>query len=199
MPRTDPANWAALFNFAGGGLVHMELFGGSTMLQWRTRLSNDEVKALPSTGLIILPAPPDGQVNYPFFTVLNSKIVTPYTNINTLSWMSTFCSMAGSPGQWGSFLVNDPGNSLTQLTQLLTEESSMFVFQVLGLFVPNAVLPTWQRPPNRHFGDFPPIYHASAYNCYIDNQGSGDYTGGHADNELIFDTFYVNSPQQWGI
>jgi hypothetical protein len=26
MPRTPPSEWPTLFNFAGGGLVHMELF-----------------------------------------------------------------------------------------------------------------------------------------------------------------------------
>lgn len=30
MPRTSPSEWAALFNFLGGGLVHMELFPVAT-------------------------------------------------------------------------------------------------------------------------------------------------------------------------
>ena len=194
MPRTPPDRWGELFNFAGGGLVHMELFPSDAMLRWRTELDDAGIQALEGSSVDILPAPSAGSVSYPLFLAVNAEIVTPYTNINAYCWMGSFCRTAGTNGEWFNYLSNDATFSLDQVTAVLTNAKSFFMHTLLGRYVANAALETWQRPPMTITSTVSPTNTASPYAWYFDNNGSGALTGGGAGNKMTFDCFYVTMP-----
>lgn len=146
-------------------------------------LTDAQIKALPTTGITIVAAPGSGYRVKPLSATVKAVIVGAYTNINTT--YSALEIRHASPWVLLNALVNDNSTTpaLTDLTAALTTVQTTIV-------------------------DLEPlVYTATGYavavhaavvsvenllvQVKIDNNGSGDLTGGNAGNSLVVRLTYL--------
>lgn len=169
----------------------MELFGDDMLLHRRVNLTDAQIKALPSTPLELIPAPGAGYLLRLVMACAHSDFShTDYTNINVDSYINFAYDIAGSYPSLSNFLVNDNGLGITELTKFLTRDFTYLPYGSWGL-QPDPDTNFWGIMPGRLQEATLNLLTNKAIVLHAENNGQGDYTGGHADNKLAVDIFYV--------
>jgi hypothetical protein len=175
--------------------------GGSSMPIYQTTvvLTDDEIKALPTTPTVVVSASGPGKINFLLQGYLVPSFNVVYTNIST-----------GSTGQallgfvWGNelsfnvcsnYLVNQaPGQPvlISQLTEFLTSTNGNPTYNNIGVFVPftgsaEGDNGNWVYPFGSGYRELATNADLAigAYNP------EGDYTGGDPTNTLIATAMYM--------
>lgn len=148
------------------------------LLSTTIELTNDQIKALPTTGVQIVAAPGAGKIIYPFAAlgVFNTG-ASRYTNIVGAAWDIVWNEdrSASCPLAVDNFLD--------------TEGISLLVFS----FPPSSPGQDGLAGVNitrGHFSALPALENSPLYIKDIFN-GVTNYTGGHADNKLKLTVYYV--------
>ena len=190
--RTPVEDWGTLFNFAGDGLVHMEHFGDQQMQRATLQLSNAQILALPTTYRKIILTPGQDKQIAPIAAWLQCTFSNGgYTNIDPDGWLNIeFVSPTDARKEWSQYIGNDSTLSLTYLTDLFDGHDAGFNLQPLSAYQPAAALPLWslQGGPVYSGGDNSPDN--ADLILHVNNNGAGDFAGGHADNKLRLDVWY---------
>jgi hypothetical protein len=153
-----------------GGAVALEPFpagvgGGANYTHQSTALWNhDQITALPETSLLVAPAPGDGRLIVPVMSIFHREFVAPYTNIAAGGY-AVFADPTDSAEIGGYFQGVNAGAFLNFLTTIHSGGPSDAPG---GALVPEDVHDLIGQP--LHF--------------YMDNDGAGPLTEGHADNTL---------------
>ncbi len=163
---------------------------GGNIQKATVTLTDAQVKALPTTPITLVAAQGSGFQIIPIMSVLRAKFSAgAYTNINAAALMGT--EYAGGQDQSG-YLANVAGATpvLTKVTTLLGANNSTVVLQP---YVQNV------EPIADEWGVFPSIQSTGnldnvALRVYVDNGGSGNFTGGNAANTLPITTYYTVEP-----
>jgi len=147
-------------------------------------LTNDEIKALPTTPISLVSAPGSGLRIRPYaatFSMNNSS--GAWTNINA-TYATLQLQWPG--GLWAcSPIVNDSGASVTDLTSFLnTVQRAFWDFAVPVIFTQGG----WATGPvTQGSGDA----ENAALELALDNNGSGALTGGHSANTGRVTVYYT--------
>ena len=160
---------------AGVDYLTPALVSGVTIGAASVSLTDAQIKALPTALVSLVSAPGSGKRIVPIKGVFRAVTTSgAYTNIN-----ATLCKLRLVYGNniWvASWEVSDDsGAASTNFTQLLG-----------GASVQSVVLHEWDGDP-RAVADVENV----AVGVSIDNNGSGDLTGGHASNSLVVSFLYL--------
>jgi hypothetical protein len=160
------------------------------ILQRIVRLSDAEIKALPTTQVELFPAPGVGKILFPFAVFFSSNIVSDYTNIGDrcvflVLWNDETPITAGL-----SSLLNDPTQLLPGVTVLLTTSSQAWASQSpfapfsteQGSYI--APFTTSATPENKAL-----LLNGGNWDG-ADFDDLGDFTGGSAENSLTITILY---------
>ena len=180
--RSDASAWAS---YSGAGVA-----GGATILVSTTTLNNADIKALPTTGITVVAAPAAGFAISPLMATLYSKTSAgAYTNINAAAELSVRFS---APGQGLGYIVNDAAianGSATLLSDLLGTVTNKR----------STLIPEQTTENADNWGPLPFVIDVAEFNgialkIKIDNQGSGNLTGGNVANTLKVIVYYTIEP-----
>lgn len=150
-------------------------------------LTDAQVKALPTTPITLIAAPGSGSTIVPLQAILRATCTAgAYTNIN-----ATICNLAvywlGDFSTWPLVgVVNDSSASPSpgKVTTFLGGANKHIA--ILPAYTDNYTN-NWNLPPV--IGDA--IYENKAIAIAVDNNGSGNFTGGNAANTLRVDVIYL--------
>ncbi len=143
-------------------------------------LTNAQIKALPTTPFALVVTPGSGILLVPHLVVLLSNVSAgAYTNVNADGFM--YAALATDA--WSTYCANDSGNSLTYLSALLSNTNHRLVLREYS----DTTDPTPQWGPLSVPG---PRGDNMALNLTINNNGSGNLTGGNAANTITVVTYY---------
>lgn len=156
-------------------------------------LTNDQIKALPTTPITAIAAPSSGYRNKILAgTIKIDATAGAYTNINT-----TYCDITlRSSNYWAAtFILNDNTTSpaLSQATALLGSAA----IKLLDFLAPSVEAPAttsngWVVVSS--FSSAASDVNGSAISLGADNNGSGNFTGGHASNSGKVTLYYAVEP-----
>lgn len=154
----------------------------------KTILTNAQILALPTTAITVVPAPGASRLIMPLLYIVRSRISAgAYTNLNA----GGFAGIQYNGAFTASGFIAD---SLTT-TPVLAYFSDFFGTATDWLLY---LQPYFQQvePSSDEWGVFP-VLHATgniinkALEIFVDNQGSGNFTGGNAANSLEVTTLYT--------
>lgn len=194
MPRTPPALWGPLSNFAGGGLVHNELFPDNEMLRHRIQLDDDAIKAWPEGVIEFLPAPPNNYLALPLFCLFQMKSLAPYGNFADGAGIGVYCDVPGSTSDWFEFIAYDASIFVGMLSDLLNTGRALILARKRPSYQGWDPQTYWNLLPDYNTADSYPVYLNGAWWAYLYSAATGPLTGGHPDNVLTIDTFYELVP-----
>jgi hypothetical protein len=143
-----------------------------------TVLTNNQIKALPTTSIELVPAAGAGQVIIPLQLYIAPNISVAYSNINS----DAYCSFLQNTRRLLEDIPNDSGNGLAYVNDLLGENNNLWVVHA-ALGYPIAAL-------NNNWASFvTSINNVAAFanqplQMVISNSDSGDFTGGDASNTI---------------
>lgn len=139
-------------------------------------LTDAQIKALPTTAVEIVPAPGAGRmIRVVSTTIWCDTTLGAYTNLADQGYIT----LAVNGQEYFSYLVNDTGESITQLSSLLAGETL-----VSKALLENSQINAWGVEPLAL-----PDVENGAVTLVADNDG--DFTGGHADNYLKVTVLYT--------
>jgi hypothetical protein len=149
-------------------------------------LTNTQIKALPTTGIQLVAAQGAGTILRVSSVLLYATLTTPYTNHDTNGGSISIQYSGGAAAS--NPLVNDSTDGFSSMTDLL------------GVSGASAQLGMQQSPsPTQGANSYYTLVSGGATPIDIRNQGlmikadniaDGDFTGGHADNELFVELNY---------
>lgn len=157
----------------------------------RVVLTNAQFKALPTTGITILAAPGANKVTLPVMVTVHPTTTSGgYTNIN-----ATYCALTisyGAAGTWAATPIFDDSVS----TPAITTFSTVFGTGSPGVRFFPMICPYHDTSgeiwaPQPYVADGVSNRANKALVVAIDNNGSGDLTGGHASNTVAFTVTYL--------
>lgn len=162
-----------------------------TILKSIVTLTDAQIKALPTTPVTIIPAQGASTVIEPLQYIVQSKCAAgAYTNVNA----AAFGGMSYGPasGTASGYIANDPTTTpvLSFLTQMLgTTPKQMILLPYMTQVDPAS--DEWGV-----FGDIPPSGPIAnlPVQLVMNNQGSGNFTGGNAANTWVVTAFYTVLP-----
>lgn len=148
-------------------------------------LSDEEIKALPTTPVELIPAQGSGKIIVPVYVMIvtNGFETNPYDAPDGDSWIV----IADGTHDLMYLYVNDSGIPVTYLTYLLTGNYGDGAISFASL--PNHnILDGWGVTPNttQLTG-----YANTALNIYADNASAGDFTGGDPSNTMTITILYA--------
>lgn len=159
-----------------GGLV-----GGAAGIRTSRTFTNAEIKSLPTGAIEIVAAPGAGRILWFHRAIMLFKSgAVAYTNINTTSCSVALCYTGATT--MSTYMPND--SSLVELTYVTN-----FLGSTGGVI--------WQFHPwtgdYGSFNEWGPIDYVldmtananKGFSLFIDNNGSGNLTGGHANNSIV--------------
>ena len=153
-------------------------------------LTNDQIKALPTTPIVSVSAPDAGsRVAIVSATLRLNSASGAYANVNTTYSTLTF---ATSLGAWlGTTVLNDSTLTEAGLTYFLAGGANRLVQLIPGHDAVAMAATSgrqWIAPFPAYAVD---ILDGEAVYLSLDNNGSGNLTGGHANNSLKITTYYA--------
>lgn len=168
---------------AGGALVVEDQYGTlGNVYAKRVALTNAQITALPTTPITLIAAPPTGyRIAWIEASVQINNVAGAYTNVNADGY---WCLKLGS-AEVSQYLANQTGD-YTYVTDLLTGADKNTVQLRPWLRSEVDQVDGWGPLP-AVYGD---VFAATALSLYADNNGAGDYTGGHASNSGVVSVTY---------
>lgn len=151
-------------------------------------IDNDAFKALPTTPVLIAPAPAAGQMLFPLWSLLMIGAgAVPYTNIDPDAFLDIIWTSVEAAS---SFMVNDSGLGITQVTDMLgaagdTVHRFSYPFQD-DRGAPN----NWGLLLGNTAGALD-AHAAQGLQLAMSNGGLGDLTGGDSGNQIKIITFFL--------
>lgn len=158
-------------------------------------LSDAQIKTLPTVDVTLINGPSPGSRIKVFAATLASQITVPYTNID-----ATFSALqlTNPAGQWIGVIVNDNSTvpALVQINGFLGVAFGVLVDLMIpwSISVANGapgfsqyVLPNNDSAP----GDITANWDGSSVIFNMNNNGSGNLTGGNAANTLKITVYYT--------
>jgi hypothetical protein len=156
-------------------------------------LTNNDIKALPSTGITIVAAPGAGyRIKVLSATLTSDFSAAAYTNVNT-----TYAALTieASGGQWLAAPIANDSTSTPALTSLTTFMGAAdYMVDLLPGYekvYPLAAAAGWTIP---WVGYTPTHFDNVLVRVKMDNNGSGALTGGNAANTLKITMTYLVEP-----
>ncbi len=160
-------------------------------------VTDAQMKALPTTPLTLLAAPGSGKrIKVLGATLSVNQSGGAYTNVNV-----TYCALTiGNPAdQWIGVLVNDSGvaSPLSQVTKLLATDTTP---RIVDFLLPASVAAQATTTPAQLYvvpgaltypGDAASNWNNAVVQLRMDNNSSGNLTGGHASNAHAVLLYYV--------
>lgn len=152
-------------------------------------LTNDQIKALPTTGITLVTAPGSGF----YINVLAASFHLEsgggaYTNVNTAY---ATLGVETVNGDWLTLqILNDDTTTpdVTRLTDFLNAAHSALVRAPMYSEAPPVTPVGWVVPAGVAT---PSSFDNDLVRVKIDNNGSGNLTGGHASNTMRVTVYYV--------
>lgn len=165
-----------------------ELFGVVRLAS--LTLTDAQIKALPTTPVTIVPAPGIGFIVKPFaFTIITNTSAGAYTNIDA-TYADFHLDRAGNYASYGP--VDDA--AAVPVMQRFSQ-----IFGAAGAAVYDGLVPTVSATPNVAALEYVQpdslpgvvVIENVPLDLKIENNGTGNLTGGNAANWIKFDVFYT--------
>jgi hypothetical protein len=158
-------------------------------------LTDAQVKALPTTPITIVTAPGSGlRIKIIAATIYTDFVAGAYTNINTVY---SDIKLESGGGIWLSSAIFNDDSMTTDATQMTFVFGNAYV-QTLDLGIPNATSldaagssgdPEWSGVIQYQAGTDNIVNHV--VRLTVDNNGSGNFTGGNSANRLRVTVYYA--------
>lgn len=146
-------------------------------------LTDDQIKALPTTPIDVVPILGANKVIIPLMVSLQLTWVANYTNIDPNS--SIRITPSGTPGGGGALLVTGIENPSFAVSGALAAGYSTFQLMMPDFGVD--ALSTSSMIPGFGLTEV----NSLGLKLWMNNQASGNLTGGDPGNKLIVNTFYT--------
>lgn len=148
-------------------------------------LTDAQVKALPTTPFKLVVAPGAGYRIVPFLVDFYVELTGAYTNVNA----AAYAYVALGADDWSSYIANDAGVALTDLTALLNTNAKSSL-QLLRFTNDVAEAAGWGNVA----AVSPAGYENVELNFVVNNAAAGNFTGGNAANKFHITTYYTIQP-----
>jgi hypothetical protein len=173
-----PGEWVLITPFSSS--AWHSLSSGPVVKTAVVTLTDAQIKALPAGATTLVAAPGSGyRIVLLDCAIQLDGVSGAYTNVNADGyWVLRFGS-----SDYSDYVANDSGAGHTFVTDLLTgaDKNSVHLRPFLAKYDAN-----WGAMPVV-YGDY---YDNTALTLFVDNNGAGNYTGGHANNNAVITVTY---------